>query len=242
MTDASRIQYASREPSDWNAQPHDVDTALDELAGRVSANETDIDGRLPYSDLKGTGIVACNALGGTNTITEREITAGAGIAVSNGDGVSGNPTVSALLSGAHFYASTDSSSFTTSEEVVPYDTEAYAASWISVSAGEFTFAESGTYMVTAVIGANQVATSTLASWYARPQEDVGSGYVEIEYARTGATTNNSLTDWQTATITFIRDFDDGDKFRIVGARAGGSATFEWRGGLGYCHCSVLRIG
>lgn len=72
---------------------------INRLAGVTSAIQTQIDGKqatdadlTALSALSSTGLVARTAAA---TYAERTITAGAGISVSNGNGVSGNPTVSA---------------------------------------------------------------------------------------------------------------------------------------------------
>lgn len=60
-------------------------------AAAVAASYQPLDGDLTaLSGLAGTGLISRTA---TNTMTTRTVTAGTGVTVTNGDGVSGNPTV-----------------------------------------------------------------------------------------------------------------------------------------------------
>ena len=238
MSDAANIPYAQREPDDWTGSPLDVDGALDELASRTTDAETAIDARIKYGDIKGNGIIARS---NTTEFQNRTITAGTGIAVTNGDGVSGNPTIASLIDGASYYAGSNSSTFTTSETDVPFDTANRTASFVSVSSGAFTVSADGVYMITASVNANQNGTSVLSAWYARLLVDTGSGYAETYPCRTSGVTDNAVNDWQSGSLSCIIPLDNGDTFKITGARASGSATFEWRGGNGYCHITILRI-
>jgi|GEM_PF-6308389 len=238
MTDASRIPYAAGEPGDWTQYPADVAQALDELRNDADANATSITGKVAYSDIKGPGIVVAATL---PDFENRTITAGSGVVVTNGNGVSGNPTIAAIADGAYYYAGTASSTFTTSERDVPFDTATRTASWLSVSSGAFTVSADGVYMISASINANQNGTSTLSSWYARLLIDSGSGYSEDVPCRTSGVHDNGVHDWQSGSMSTVLALDNGDSFKIAGARASGSATFEWRGGLGYCHIAIVRL-
>lgn len=103
MSDAANIPYAQREPDDWTGSPLDVDGALDELASRTTDAETAIDARIKYADIKGNGIIARS---NTTEFQNRTITAGTGITVTDGDGVSGNPTISTVVDFATQHATT----------------------------------------------------------------------------------------------------------------------------------------
>lgn len=81
-------------------------TEFQYLDGVTSALQTQLDGKQPLdadltalAALSSTGIVARSA---SNTFSLRTLTAGTGISISNGDGVSGNPTISATATSSAF--------------------------------------------------------------------------------------------------------------------------------------------
>lgn len=75
----------------------------------LSSNaQTQIDGKQPLdSDLTALAALASTGLiarTGSGTVSARTLTAGTGISISNGDGVSGNPTISATATTSSFKA------------------------------------------------------------------------------------------------------------------------------------------
>lgn len=83
-------------------------TEFQYLDGVTSAIQTQIDGKQPLdSDLTALAALATTGLiarTGSGTVSARTLTAGTGISISNGDGVAGNPTISATGSTAAFKA------------------------------------------------------------------------------------------------------------------------------------------
>lgn len=91
-----------------------TDTELGYLSGVTSAIQTQFSGKQPLdADLtalaafSGTGIATRTA---SNTWAQRSIAAGTGASVTNGDGVSGNPTVAVTLTGLTTDALTEGTS------------------------------------------------------------------------------------------------------------------------------------
>lgn len=81
-------------------------TEFQYLDGVTSAIQTQIDGKQPLdSDLTALAALAATGLiarTGSGTVSARTLTAGTGISISNGDGVSGNPTISATATVTSF--------------------------------------------------------------------------------------------------------------------------------------------
>ena len=159
---------------------------------------------------------------------------------TDGSGTRGWQDATLAPTAGHYYAASASGTFTTTLTTVPFDTATTALANISLSSGEFTASADMTVVLTASLSANQNGTSTTATWYALLEVDTGSGFAEVQYARTGSVNTNAVHDIASGGMSCVLALTSGDVFRIRGARASGSATFEWRN-LGYCHITLLRI-
>lgn len=111
IVEAAAITAARALISDSNGIPtHSAvtSTELGYSSGVTSALQTQLDGKQPLdSDLTALAAVSTNGVlvrTGAGTATTRTLTAGTGISISNGDGVAGNPTISATASTASFKA------------------------------------------------------------------------------------------------------------------------------------------
>jgi hypothetical protein len=104
IVEAAAITASRALVSDANGIPtHSTvtTTEIDYVSGVTSAIQTQLNNKQPL-DATLTSLAAYNTNGlltqtAADTFTGRTITAGSGISVSNGDGVSGNPTVSLLV-------------------------------------------------------------------------------------------------------------------------------------------------
>jgi hypothetical protein len=90
MTDASRIPYAPQDPDDWTGDVGLTDEAIDELADRVATAEGTLDDAVLDSDFAINGLCTRTAAG---IYANRTIQGSTGIDVTNGSGVSGNPSI-----------------------------------------------------------------------------------------------------------------------------------------------------
>ena len=179
-------------------------TALNAGAGRTAINAQELNSRL-------TGLSALDTVAGlvahisTDGFTKRSITAGAGISVTNGNGLSGNPTVAAAFATqAQAEAGTD-----TTTSMNPLRTAQAIAALAPVPVGFIAYI-AGSATPTGYLKANGAAVSrtTYADLFAAIGTTYGAG--------NGSTTFN-LPDLRGE---FIRGWDDGrgiDSGRVLGS-------------------------
>jgi hypothetical protein len=150
---------------------------LDDWSGEAVADYSDtaaiaaayqpLDAELTaLAGLSGSGVVAKT---GAGTFAERTITASDGISVTDGDGVSGNPTIAISLQAATFYDTTGGQTLASaSATTVNIDTTLRnnATGIFSLASDVVTVAESGDYMLSYVVTGELAAgtRSGLAAW------------------------------------------------------------------------------
>ena len=163
---------------------------------------------LAVHNLSSNGLIARTSSG---NVSARTITAGTGISVSNGDGVSANPTISTNQSvnyGAIYNSSFYSESWTTGTPKKITMSSTSASSGVSISSSVLTTSSSGDYEISYSVGLQH---TSYADWYCACYNSSGSS----SYGQTWTTSRRDGTSLRsTLSMSTIVPLSSGDTISL----------------------------
>lgn len=218
-------------------------SAADAAAGRVVLDAQQLDPDLTaLAGLASNGMIART---GAGTAAARTITAGTGISVTNGDGVSGNPTISSSEAFSSTIATTSGTSVNLSTavpagvrriDIIPDAVSLSGADFLGVQIGSGSFAASG-YVATGGTGGSwSTSTAMFPLNVSSANGHTLTGHITLirptgnQWVLTGMTNQQGGT-WVNMAAGQVTLGDALDRVRLIAGGAntfdGGQATIGW---------------